>query len=380
MKTVIQDLFNDENIVQDTFEMSVSLYKQEEYDSLEIEYRDPITWKTETVLCALPDSYGERPETLAIPGVTDRNLAFRLGMRILSEKKFQRREVRFSTGIEGFLSTYGDFVKVSQDTFGIDEDTGGFIEAVSVDHLTAFLSVPVSFTDGFAYRLSAKGKDGTVFGPYVATAGADEYTVILDATISTELNFANHSEPPVFIFGRSVSFSQDCVITGLAPNGGDEVDVTAILYDSRVYDYDAIDAPAIEDSGSLIAEAPLPVVTGVDIAPAGGDKFIITWTGSQDAKSYIVQISDNPEDESDIADIASEDWETIGQTTATSFETTILLESIFIRVAGVNVGQGPWSYHEELIEGDARVTEGTETEPLLTRVTEDGKRRTTHPN
>lgn len=331
-KSQVFHLFNDENIVEGSFELGVSLYKNEEYDSLDVEYRDPITWKTETVLCALPDSYGERPESIKVPGITDRNRAFHEGMYILGVRNFQRQEVKFSTGVEGFLATYGDLIKVDYDTFGIDESIGGHVLAVSADRLTLSLSVPVSFTGGFDYRLSVKGKDGTIYGPYTATAGGNEYEVALDAAVTSEINFANHSEPAIFIFGRSISFAQDCVITGLNPGGDDTVEVTAIVYQPEVYAYDNIDAPDIEDPSSTIPDIALPTVTNVTVTPVSGDIYKISWAGVASAQYYVLQMSTN-----------GTDWDTLGQTTATSFESPILFDGDFtVRVAGVNVGQGPW--------------------------------------
>tara|TARA_R110002020_G_scaffold472424_1_gene700427 strand:- start:18458 stop:21043 length:2586 start_codon:yes stop_codon:yes gene_type:complete len=381
-RATVHHLFNDENIIQDSFELNVSLLRVEEYDSIEMEYRDPTTWKPETVICALPGSNVDKPESRNIAGVADRDRAYHEGMYMLGVKKFQRQEVKFSTGVEGFLATYGDFIKVEFDTFGVEDAVGGHITAVSVDRLTVELTVPVTFTEGFDYRLSAKGKDGTIYGPYTATEGLDSYQVVLEAPITTELNFANNSETPIFIFGRSVSFAQDCVITNLSPGGDETVDVTAIIYDDRVYDYDDTDAPALEYSGSQFPSDPLPVVTGVKLEGVSENLFNISWVGADQASSYIVQISGDPDEYEGFPDVENSDpneaWETIGQTPATSFETTILLEYVYIRVAGVNVGQGPWSYYEQLIDGDVRVTEGTTSEPSLTRVTEDGNNRVTH--
>ena len=106
-----------------------------------------------------------------------------------------------------------------------------------------------------------------------------------------------------------------------------------------------------------------------------GDLFLISWTGSASATSYIIQVSEDP---TEFDTDPNEAWDTIGETTATSFETTLLVEHIYIRVAGVNTGQGPWAEHDELIEGDTRVTDGTTSEASLTRVTESGDIRVTH--
>lgn len=369
-KTVVQHLFNAENIVEDSFERKVSLWKPEEFDSIEIEYRDPETWKQETVICALPNSFLDKPKKIILSGVTDRNRAFHEGMFLLSSKKYQREEISFTTGVEGFLASYGDLIKVDFDCLGVEDSVGGFITSIEADDVTINLSREVNFDGGYDYRLFIRGKDGTPYGPYTVTAGANSQQVVSDSPVSANIVFNSFAEAPLFIFGRSVGFAKDCVITGLRPSDNDTVEVTAVVYDSRVYAYDDEDAPELDNPSSLPQDEALPVVTGVDITKTSVETYKISWVAATSALYYVVQVSPD--------DLANGDpekvWETVGQTSATFFETSILTEYAYVRVAAVNVGQGPWAYYSELIEGGARITEGVDS-----RVTEDGDRRITHP-
>jgi len=374
-KTVVQHLFNGENIVEDSFERKVTLWKPEEFDSVEVEYRDPDTWKQERVVCALPGSFGDKPKKIILSGVTDRNKAFHEGMFLVSTKKYQREEVTFTTGVEGLLATYGDLIKVEFDCLGIAETVGGFIESIEEDNVTINLTREVNFDDSYSYRLFIRGKDGTPYGPYTVTAGANSKQVVSDTEVSSNIVFNSFAEAPLFIFGRSVSFGKDCVITGLRPSDNDTVEVTAVVYDSRIYAYDNVDAPELNNPSVLPPNIALPTVTGVGLNRVEGDLFKITWIGSASAQYYIVQTSP---DDLPLLD-SDKTWETIGQTEATFFETTLLTETAYIRVAAVNLGQGPWAYYEELIEGATRVTQGTTTEQSFTRVTQDGNIRTTQP-
>lgn len=352
-KTVTQHLFNAENIVEGSFSQGVSLWRVEENDSIEIEYRDPTSWKPETVLCALPSSQGVKPEKIILAGVTDRDRAYQEGMFLISAKKLQREEVQFKSGVEGLIATYGDLIKVDIDTLGVTDSVGGLVESIEADGVTVNLSRAVAFTGGFDYRLLLRGRDGTPYGPYTVTAGATSLQVVSSTAIDANVIFPSFGEQPLFIFGRSVSFAKDCVITGLRPVGNDTVEVTAIAYKSAIYEYDDATAPALNNPSSLPVNVALPTVTGVGITRIEGDLFKINWNAAQGAQYYIIQISSDP---TQFDGNANEAWDTVGQTTGLEFDVTIPLETVFVRVAGVNTGQGPWATNEFLLDGATRTT------------------------
>ncbi len=340
-KTVVQHLFNGENIIEDSFERNVTLWKPEEYDSIEVEYRDPDTWKQERVVCALPGSFGDKPKKIILSGVTNRDKAFHEGMYLISSKKYQREELKFSTGVEGLLATYGDLIKVDFDTLGISESVGGLVESIEADNVTINLSREVVFNGAYSYRLFIRGKDGTPYGPYTVTAGANANQVVSSSAVSENIVFNSFAEAPLFIFGRSVSFAKDCVITGLRPSDNDTVEINAVVYDARVYAYDDVDAPELNNPSSLPPSVALPVVTGVQVVLVNNNLFSITWVGSASAQYYIVQVSP---DDLEVGD-SSKVWDAVGQTTATNLELGINLDGEFdVRVAAVNTGQGPWAY------------------------------------
>lgn len=343
-QTIHRQLFNKENIVKDSFEEGVKLFVREEYDSIEVEYTDSTTWKAETVLCALPSSFAERPERIVLAGVTDRDRAFHEGMYMLSQKKYQRREITFRTGIEGLLATYGDLIKVDLDMFGVDDARGGYIESVESDNRTINLSEDVEFTDGFDYRLIVRGRNGSTYGPYTVTESTlSNQVVITGEDITDQLLFDTHSEPPLFIFGRSVDFAKDCVISSITPSDDDTVEIKAMLYRSELYAYDEETAPALNNPSIGIPDSALPVVTGVNLVVGESSLYTITWIGNPSAQYYVIQTSPDTLPLQD----AAKQWDTIGQTSSTLFETEILTEdTAYIRVAAVNIGQGPWAYGE----------------------------------
>lgn len=364
-KNVVQHLFNAENIIEGSFSLETSLPKNEDYDGISMEYTDTDTWKVETVDCILPGSGGTNLETVTLAGVTDRDRAYREGMYQLSVKKKQRQQVTFKTGVEGFIATHSDLIKVRHDTFGIVGAHGGSITAISSDRLTLQIGKPISMEGGENLVL-IRGKDGTPYGPYLVTAGETSDTLVSDTPVSEEIVFGDTTIDPLFVLGRASAFSQDCSITELRPYDDDTVEVIAIVYVPEVYDYDSSSAPSAGDQGTPIEDAPLPVVLGVDAVLLSGDTYSITWAGAPSAKHYVVEISADDLDEGD----PDKDWQKVGSTQTTSFETVLLTEFLYVRVAGVNTGQGPWAYYSQFLEGPARITPSG-----AYRVTPSGQKR-----
>tara|TARA_R110000744_G_scaffold17537_4_gene47432 strand:- start:115 stop:2700 length:2586 start_codon:yes stop_codon:yes gene_type:complete len=368
-KTVVQHLFNNENIIEGSFSLDTSLPRTEDLDGITVEYTDHTTWKVETVPCLLPGSQGLNMETITVAGITNRDRAYREGMYQLLVKLKQRQQVTIRTGMEGFIATHSDLSKIEFDTFGVDGTYGGSILFVSQDRLTVQLNQEVELPDGDEV-FTVRGKDGTPFGPYGVTAGPSSDTVVLDSPLTEEIAFGNTIINPLFILGKPTAFAKNCSVTELRPSNDGTVEVVAMVYVPEVYDYDNATAPPLEGSGSLIPQEALPVVTGVDLSLVAGDTYAVTWnTPVRTTTSYYV-IQTSPEDDTlDIEDPARE-WQDAGTSVGPSFEIILLTEYLHVRVAGINTGQGPWAYYSQFLEGTARVTPSG-----AYRITPDGKKR-----
>jgi predicted phage tail protein len=372
-RTQLQQLFNAENIVEGSFQYNIKLPKYEDTDAVEVEYTDPITWKRETVLCALPGDLAAKPQQITLAGVTDRDRAYHEGMHLRSSQVYQKEEVAFSTGVEGLNVTYGDYIRVVYDALGLKGAVSGFVEGISTDRLSVFLSAKPTFAGG-THKISITGKDGTPY-TYVATAGTAPNEVVLSTPLDANVVITMNVEPPRFAFGQENLLAKDCVVTSLYPAADDTVDVTAIVYRAEVYAYDGTDAPPIESKNTQPKDPSLPVVTGVSMIQVSDTIYKIEWEPAVGATSYIVQMSGDP-NEYDANPL--EAWETVTTTGATSTEVAVLTNQVYIRVAGINTGQGPWAYYDQLIEGDVRITEATATADGDIRVTHDGDTRITH--
>ncbi|MCZ4063817.1 phage tail protein, partial [Oxalobacter formigenes] len=95
------------NIVKGSFKVQYLMPTEETADAVDIEYFDARIWKWKTVKAKMPDSIAEKPVTVKLLGVTNRDQAWREGMYMAACNRFRRRVITLSTEMEGFIPTMG---------------------------------------------------------------------------------------------------------------------------------------------------------------------------------------------------------------------------------------------------------------------------------
>lgn len=326
-------VFGPQNMVRGSFQWDVKLYEMEEYDSVSVEYLDPSTWKQETVLCALPDSAGLYPETLRLPGCADRDHAYHEGMFITSMKRYVRESITFRTGLEGHIPTYGDLVGISHDLprWGVS----GYV--MGIDGVDVQVSEPLEFTAGQTHYMAIKTASGGVSGPYICTAGADAYHAVLAEAPAGTFYFDDAHERSIYLFGISDSWAKFCKVAGISPAGGEEIEVQCVNYAPVVFDYDNDSAPPLTSGTTPLGPNPLPLVLDLTVTAFSWTltQVQLSWTPDAAAIFYIVQISyDNV------------NWSNIANVSTASYVLSVTPGYLYIRVAGVNVGMGAFALWE----------------------------------
>ncbi len=215
-----------------------SARKPDDFDGVDVEYTDGITWQIETVECRLPGDMGRRVEKIKVEGVTGRTQAWRIGMRQRMIQKYRRWGYRFSTEMDALNSRYLSYVPLQDDVPGYGQSAlmlsyyGGIIES----------SEPLDWSAGGAHVVGIRRPDGTLSGPYAATR-IDEYRLSIAG-----LDFAPDTswsiEPPHLLFGPLNRWSYPALITSISPSGTDGANVQAVNYDARVYTFDDATPPA----------------------------------------------------------------------------------------------------------------------------------------
>ncbi len=358
-KTVPTSLFGRPNIVAGSFSHDITLAMPGDYDGVEVTFTNPDTWKQETVKCLVEDAefgddLGTYCEPITLAGQTNRTLAWREGMYIRRQRRYGREVVKFKADQDGDFPIFADKIGVSYDV--PEWGTSGLVtEAVAVGDGTyrLQLSEDLVFTVG-SYCIGFKTRKGGVSGPFVVTAGSSPSEVIVGSPVNVggaafslgDFYFDEIHLVPVFHFGVVTDWTAMCTVRGVDPDSGGQVAIECLLYDERFFDSDE-DEPEPPVLQSFVKGVPdLPtidegtlIVTPVPNTPL---QALASWNLALGAKHYVVQRSYN-----------GVDWETVGTTVSPYLQfSTLQNDSLYVRVAGINVGQGEWSNWDGSINPD----------------------------
>ncbi len=213
---------------------SVSPRKPMDPDGVEVEYIDAETWTSMTVKCLLPGDQGFKLEKLKLDGVTDRVRAWRIGMRRRREQAYRNREYSFGTEMDAFNSEYLSYVPL------FDDEPGNAQMGLLIDISPASggvllrISEPLRWVAGASHSVGHRTPDGKFIGPFVASPGPDNYSIIADIPQPWP-EVSLKQELPHIYFGLTADWIKPALITNIQARGTDVTDVTAANYDVRVY-------------------------------------------------------------------------------------------------------------------------------------------------
>lgn len=319
---------NPENTIAGSFKIERKLFDIQENDGAEVEYTDPDTWKPEIVDCLLPGQVGNNPKRIKLQGVTDRQRAFDLGMFLWFKESKEREQVTVKTGMEGYIPTYGDLGRFGSDIPRWGQN--GYVSGIDGNKVT--LSENVTFTEGEVHQMAIRGKLGQDLGPFTVTAGDNENEVLVVGTIpGDQVFFDFQNEPPYFIFGVSNLVGKVCRVVNMNPED-DGVTIKAIVDDQgRHADFGV--APAINTPSVPPSVPDAPIVPSVTVSNVPGSISLVTvsWEPALGAVNYILQKSSN-----------GVDWVDVDTVNQTNYSLAIVAGTLHVRVAGVNVGIGPF--------------------------------------
>jgi hypothetical protein len=349
-QTIPVSVFNAENIVKGSFEWDMKFWNINEFDGCMVTYKDALTGDDETVLALMldgslsPVEFGNNPEQLTIAGVTDRDQAYRLGMYRRAVQWQLREDIKFKSGWEGYIPTFGDMISVSHDVprWG----SGGMIKSATLNTAgtiwTLALSEPVVFSSatGAVMEILIGLSNGSTYGPVVASPvmGNDKALTVPNTTHFPVLTFADNQELPRFIFGLQNYVGKLCRVLNVIPNNDETISVECSNYDAIVYSFDTLTAPVDTNpnQGGPGPAPQLPAVTGLKVIP---DPFnpngvIASWNAVAGASYYVVQLSYDGVSYQTISD----------NTTALTISFPVLPKVIWVRVGAIGVGNGGFDY------------------------------------
>lgn len=240
-RTTFEHLYTPQNMTEG-LSRQFSALTMDDYDGVDVEYTDGITWQKETVECRLPGDVGRRVEKLKLEGVTDRTRAWRIGMRQRLAQRHRRWRYSWGTELDAWNSRYLSYCAVGDDVPGYGQSALLMSYAPITGGYLLESSEPFDWSAGGDHVVALRRPDGTLSGPYTATR-VDDYRLTIPA-----LDFVPDTswsiEPPHLLFGPVARWSYPVLITGISPSGEEGAQVEAMNYDPRVYTYDDASPPA----------------------------------------------------------------------------------------------------------------------------------------
>jgi hypothetical protein len=335
--TVPVTMFTPDNIVKDSFDWSVKLWDLGEFDSITMEYTDPDTgYKQEQVTATLPGGTTDRPQDVRFLGCQSRTRAYREALYLLAVDKYLRDNITFETGLEGHLPTYGDLVAFAHDVPQWGQ--AGYVvhgERGAGEWYHLHVSEPLVFGESGDYQIVLRGRAGEILGPFTAYETTSPKQVAIQ-TEESDMDFmlGGQSEPMLFMFGTVSQLTRYWKVVRIEPTGGEKVRVTAVNVNDVIYSFDEL-APPVLNTPPTPPQAPdLPEITSIAVTPIGDDDFHVvqvSWPAAFGAQYYVVQTSED-----------GVHWTERALITQSSVQFQVRPGELWVRVAAVNTGQGPW--------------------------------------
>lgn len=345
-KTARTGMFTPGNIAPGSLEIQYSFATDDTPDSVQVQYFDETTWSWQDVMCVPAGSAGANPSQVKMVGITDRNQAWREGIYKAYSNRDQRKQVSWSTELEGLIPHFGDLLGVSHDLaqWGISGTVDG------ADGSVVFVNQQLEWTAGVQHYALFRDLDGSALGPFrVRQPAGDTADLAMQLMDALPASFAFSDgfsmEPTQFSFGPGVDkLTQDVRLVSATPGDGNQVDMVAVnAADSPFLAETQLDPPAPVSPSSLpgIIHAPIIAQVNVDWQIVPGS-VAITAGGAAGAVTYEFQASANN----------GQSWQPLGTSRTNSLTVQIAVgDWIFrVRAFGASGFPGPWTQWTGTVE------------------------------
>ena len=209
---------------------------QGDYDSIQVEYRDPSSFEPAFVY-HFPDGQVDglgvesfSPDTYNCFGCTDPVYAEQYARYMFNIKNRRRKTVSFSTELEGLIPVFGDRVLVSHPMTDLAQ-SGVLVE--QIDSVT--WRVDQSLDWGESNVIILRDSLGVPTDPLSVTQG-DAANIVVFATDPLIAVDSQSVEPTNYLFGSSYEVSKDYLVMSVKPTGDNMVTITGQTYDEAIFD------------------------------------------------------------------------------------------------------------------------------------------------
>ncbi|MEI2416224.1 host specificity factor TipJ family phage tail protein [Orrella sp. JC864] len=360
-KSLRTQMFTPANIVARSLSIDYAFPEFDDPDHIIVEFTNEATWQDDEVVCALAGSAMLRPYRLRIPGITNRDHAWREGITLAVRNRDQRRFISFQTEFEGAIPGYADLVEISHDVpkWGLS----GWIESFDAASLTLTTSEPLEWYEGENHYISLRRRDGSPAGPYrVVPAGPTPVPPGLSESDLAELMTRRMRLVDVDADDIYVSDGVQDELTHYAFGAGERRALLAQVMSATPdeegrWTLDAVNyAPSVhvaEQGGDVPPPPPPSLLPNPVIAPiidsvvvyAGAEPGtqIISATPARGAARYEFEASSD----------AGQTWYQVGEGERPNIMVRLEPGAWRVRVRGIGVLVGPWATWQGQISANA---------------------------
>lgn len=237
-RTAFQQGFSPQNVLGEIME-TTRHHRADDNDGYEIEYTDATTWESATVLCLPPGSLGVRLKKEKVRGVTNRVIAWRIGMQKAMSDILRRTGHSFSTEGAGLNAYYMDYVSITTSLRNWGQSFNLLDVQTANNKALLTISERIVFEDiAPPYVAAVRGFEGEIIGPFPATIIDDRTIEISNVEGEIPIPTLYKNLPDVY-FGEVSKLSHGALIQTVTPEGGGlHAKIETINYDDRVYQYD----------------------------------------------------------------------------------------------------------------------------------------------
>lgn len=228
-------LFSDQNMAHDSFAITYSFDRDGDHDGIEVEYRNPDTWKPAFV--RWPEDSVD-PDKQQLFGCSDSRQAGEFARLQWQRKGGNRRAVQFDTELEGLIPILGERAAISHTLPRWGQS--GFVVAVS--GLVVTLDRKLLWDDPTLtppYVITFRDETGGISNVVECTRGATDNVAMLAgdpwAGTDGDWSLSMQQELTHFVFGDATHAVKDFILAHLAPKDHRQVSVQGFYYDPTVY-------------------------------------------------------------------------------------------------------------------------------------------------
>ncbi len=224
-------VFTAANTVKDSLSIQYNFDTNNDYDSIQIEYRDAETFQPKFVT---HPSNGLMPDTYQLFGCTSDAYALQYAKYLRAVKRLRRKEVTLTTELDALIPQFGDRIAVSSPIapeWGVSGVVVDVIDGFTlrVDHNLTWAAAPIT------NQMLLRNSDGSPTTPYTVTRGESDNIVVFAEDVSAIVFEADGREPTSYVFGTQENFVADFILSKTEPEGDTAIRVQGQTYTAAIY-------------------------------------------------------------------------------------------------------------------------------------------------